>query len=131
VAALGAGRALRAAVLTSAAVLVVVALSESAVVVWTAYLFVGVTVVVWNVITVSFRQAVVPETLFGRVNSVYRLLGWGGLSIGALVGGFLARAFDLTAPFWLGAVVLAIMALVTVPLVNNRTMAGARAGATG
>lgn len=131
VAALGAGRALRAAVLTSAAVLVVVALSESAVVVWAAYLFVGVTVVVWNVITVSFRQAVVPETLFGRVNSVYRLLGWGGLSIGALVGGFLARAFDLTAPFWIGAAVLAIMALVTIPLVNNRTMAGARAGATG
>lgn len=128
VAVLGAGRALRGAMLVSAAVLVVVALSESAVVVWTAYLFVGITVVVWNVITVSFRQAAVPEGIFGRVNSVYRMLGWGGLSVGALLGGFLARDFGLTAPFWLGAAVLTLTALVTVPLVNNRTMAEARGG---
>lgn len=126
VGALGAGRALRAAILINVAMFVVVALSESAVVVWAAYLFVGVTVVVWNVITVSFRQAVVPEALFGRVNSVYRMLGWGGLSVGALIGGFLARGFGLTAPFWLGAVVLAVMALVTLPFVNNRTVAEAR-----
>lgn len=54
------------------------------------------------------------------------MLGWGGLSVGALVGGFLARSFGLTAPFWLGAAVLTVMALVTGSLVNNRTMAEAR-----
>jgi MFS family permease len=89
----------------------------------------GVTVVVWNVITVSFRQAVVPEGIFGRVNSVYRMLGWGGMSVGALLGGFLARFFGLTAPFWFAAAVLLAMALVAAPLVNNRTMAGVRGSA--
>ncbi len=123
---LGPGRALQASVLISALVLAVVAFSDSAVVVWAVFLLVGITVVVWNVITVSFRQAVVPEDIFGRVNSVYRLLGWGGLSIGALLGGFLARGFGLTAPFWFAAVVLAMMFLVTVPLVNNRTVGEAR-----
>ena len=123
---LGPGRALQASVLISALVLSVVAFSDSAVVVWAVFLLVGITVVVWNVITVSFRQAVVPEDIFGRVNSVYRLLGWGGLSIGALLGGFLARGFGLTAPFWFAAVVLAMMFLVTVPFVNNRTVGEAR-----
>ena len=49
-----------------------------------------------------------PERLFGRVNSVYRLLGWGGISIGALLGVLLARSFGLTAPFWVAAAALAV-----------------------
>jgi MFS family permease len=125
---LGSGWALHAAVLISAVVLSVVALSESALVVWAAFLLIGLTGVVWNVITVSFRQAVVPQDIFGRVNSVYRLLGWGGISVGALLGGFLARSFGLTAPFWFAAAALAIMFVLTLPLVNNRTVA--RAGST-
>jgi MFS family permease len=125
---LGSGRALQAAVLVSAVVLSVVALSESAIVVWAAFLLIGMTGVVWNVITVSFRQAVVPQDIFGRVNSVYRLLGWGVISVGALLGGFLARSFGLTAPFWFAAAVLAIMFVLSLPLVNNRTVAEARAG---
>ena len=127
----GSGGALQAAVVISAVVLAVVALSESAFVVWAVFLLVGISVVVWNVITVSFRQAVVPEDIFGRVNSVYRLLGWGGISVGALLGGFLARSFGLTAPFWFAAVVLAIMCLVTVPFVNNRTVSEARESGEG
>ena len=127
----GSGRALQASVLISALVLTVVAVSESAFVVWAVFLLVGITVVVWNVITVSFRQAVVPESIFGRVNSVYRLLGWGGLSVGALLGGFLARSFGLTAPFWFAAVVLAMMFFITLPLVNNRTVGEARESRAG
>jgi len=41
----------------------------------------------WNVITVSLRQAIIPDQLLGRVNSVYRFLGWGMMPIGSLVGG--------------------------------------------
>ncbi len=32
---------------------------------------------VWNVVTVSLRQSLIPDRLLGRVNSVYRFLGWG------------------------------------------------------
>ena len=39
--------------------------------------------VAWNVVTVSLRQAIVPDALLGRVNSAYRLLGWGTMPIGA------------------------------------------------
>jgi predicted MFS family arabinose efflux permease len=37
----------------------------------------GFAAVWWNVVTASFRQAVVPERLQGRVNSAYRLASWG------------------------------------------------------
>jgi predicted MFS family arabinose efflux permease len=125
---LGSGRALQVSVIISAVVLAAIALSESPLVVWAMFVLTGITIVVWNVITVSFRQAVVPEGIFGRVNSVYRLLGWGGMSVGALLGGLLARSFGLTTPFWVGAGVLLAMNVVTLPFVNNRTVAEARAG---
>ena len=50
--------------------------------------------VLWNVITVSLRQAVIPDRLLGRVNSVYRFFGWGAIPIGALLGGVLVAVLD-------------------------------------
>lgn len=43
--------------------------------------------ILWNVITVSLRQTIIPEDLLGRVNSVYRFFAWGMIPIGAAVGG--------------------------------------------
>ena len=43
--------------------------------------------ILWNVITVSLRQAIIPSHLLGRVNSVYRFFAWGMMPIGALLGG--------------------------------------------
>ena len=45
-------------------------------------------------ITVSLRQAVIPDRLLGRVNSVYRFFGWGAIPIGALLGGVLVAVLD-------------------------------------
>lgn len=71
--------------------------------------------VVWNVITVSLRQSVIPDHLLGRVNSVYRFLGWGGMPIGALIGGLLASGYGLRAPFWVGGVVLLVASTAASP----------------
>ena len=53
--------------------------------------------VLWNVITVSLRQAIIPPHLLGRVNSVYRFFAWGMMPIGAAVGGALVVAVDAVA----------------------------------
>lgn len=45
--------------------------------------------VIWNVITVSLRQTIIPGHLLGRVNSVYRFFAWGMLPIGAALGGLI------------------------------------------
>ena len=63
---------------------------------------------VWNVVTVSYRQRVIPTELFGRVNSAYRFIGTGSIAIGALVGGQVAHHVGLRAPFFLASVVTAI-----------------------
>jgi hypothetical protein len=74
----------------------------------------GFATTLWNVVTVSMRQREVPSELFGRVNSVYRMLGWGTRPLGALAGGFVAHAAGLRAPFIVagilrGAVFLALL----------------------
>ncbi len=43
----------------------------------------------WNVVTVSYRQRMIPDALLGRVNSIYRFFGWGMIPIGALAGGWI------------------------------------------
>jgi MFS family permease len=50
--------------------------------------------VLWNVITVSLRQTIIPDRLLGRVNSVYRFFAWGMIPIGALLGGLLIALFE-------------------------------------
>jgi predicted MFS family arabinose efflux permease len=75
---------------------------------------------VWNTVTVSLRQRIVPAHLFGRVNSVYRWLVWGSISIGAALGGLVAREFGLRAPFFFGAAV-GVVALITLFFSITRT----------
>jgi MFS family permease len=47
-------------------------------------------VMVWNVLTMSLRQALIPHELFGRVQGAYRTLVWGAIPLGSLLGGLLA-----------------------------------------
>jgi MFS family permease len=75
----------------------------------------GFTTTLWNVVTVSMRQREVPAELFGRVNSVYRMLGWGTRPLGALAGGFVAEAAGLRAPFIVGGILRAVILLALLP----------------
>ncbi|WP_042425025.1 MFS transporter [Streptacidiphilus anmyonensis] len=67
--------------------------------------------VTWNIVVVVLRQTLVPQHLLGRANSVYRLVAWGGLPIGAATGGFVAAAVGTRAVFGAGAVVMALVAV--------------------
>lgn len=97
---------------------VVIALTTNALLVGAMYALIGFAAVIWNVITISVRQSIVPEELFGRINSVYRLLGLGGTAIGAVIGGWLAQLFGLTAPFWVAAGVTTLLALVALRVIS-------------
>jgi MFS family permease len=78
------------------------AFTTSAFVVGGSFLLSGVFIVVWNVITVTLRQRIVPDGLLGRVNAGYRLFAWGTQPIGALLGGVVGEVFGLQAVFLLG-----------------------------
>lgn len=66
---------------------------------------------IWNVVTVSLRQRVIPTDLLGRVNANYRFLGWGAIPLGTLAMGAmvslaepsLGRDFALRLPFFVAS----------------------------
>ena len=80
-------------------------------------LIMGVSSNVWNIITVSMRQRVIPPELFGRVNSAYRWIGTGSIGIGAIIGGQIAYATNLRAPFVIGGAATLVALAVLGPIV--------------
>jgi len=125
----GPGRALVAATIINGLAYFVVAVTSNAYLVGAMGAVGGLIGAVWNVITVSLRQAIIPDELLGRVNSVYRFVGWGMMPMGAALGGVVASALGLRATYWIGGAVLLAMALVTFRSVSDRAIAEARAGA--
>jgi MFS family permease len=126
---LGPGRALIGAVVVSSLASFVVALTSNAYLVGVMGALGSMVGIIWNVVTVSLRQAIIPDELLGRVNSVYRFVGWGMMPIGAALGGLLATVFGLRSTFWVTGVALLATALVTFRTVNDRSIAAARAEA--
>ena len=74
----------------------------------------GITMMMWNVTTVSFRQRVTPDHLLGRLNSTYRLIAWGTRPLGAAIGGVLGQLLGIRAVFAVMGILAAAM------LVPNR-----------
>ncbi|HJP89332.1 MAG TPA: MFS transporter [Candidatus Limnocylindrales bacterium] len=64
---------------------------------------------VWGTTATTVRQRAVPDALMGRVSGIYRVAVFGGMVAGAPIGGALASAFGITAPFWFGFVGSAIL----------------------
>jgi MFS family permease len=104
------------ALAASAAAFTGIGLAPDAVVAGALFAVNGYSVTMWNVVTVSLRQRIVPGELFGRVNSVYRMIGWGLFPVGAITGGFAANKFGLRAPYLLGGIVVAVATVAALPV---------------
>jgi MFS family permease len=86
---------------------------------------IGVAAVAFNVVSVTYRQSVVPDPLLGRVSGVYRFATWGINPVGAALGGVVAGAFGIPAVFYGAAAVLASAGAATLPLLTDRRLAAA------
>jgi MFS family permease len=64
----------------------------------------GFTVVVYNIAQVSYRQAICPPRLQGRMNSVMRFMVWGTIPLGTLLGGALGTWVGLRETIVIGAI---------------------------
>ena len=115
-------------VLVGAVVMACFGLATSPWLVALAYAATGAVWGVWNVTLLSLRQEIVPDRLMGRVVGAIRLIGFGSIPIGALLGGLVARSLGLRAPFLGGAAVLAVAALAAAPVVTTGAIQAARAG---
>ena len=103
-------RVLPGAIALTALGLLTIGSSTTPIVIGIAFVVIGLAGAIWNVQTVSLRQRIIPSELLGRINSVYRLVAYGTLPIGAIGGGVLARLGGLSAPFLAGGAVLIVTA---------------------
>jgi predicted MFS family arabinose efflux permease len=67
-------------------------------------LVMGFAIVVYNIVQVSYRQAICPPRLQGRMNSVMRFIVWGTIPLGALSGGVLGTTVGLRETILIGAI---------------------------
>ena len=123
---LGRVRTLALSVVLSAASLVAPVVTARPVPVGASMAVSGVGIMLWNVVTVSLRQRITPDRLLGRMNASYRLVGWGTMPLGALLGGVLAQALGLRAAFVVAAAVT-LAVLVGFRFVTEEAIARAEA----
>lgn len=87
----------------------------------------GIHAALWTIVGTSLRQRLTPEHMLGRVSSANLFISAGGSFAGALLGGALAGAFGITAPYWVGFVVALIVAATTWRVFDRATVAAAYA----
>lgn len=115
VARIGSLPALLAALATNAVVFAAIGVAPNPIVLSGLLALNGFATTLWNVVTVSLRQQVVPAELLGRVNSVYRLLGWGLIPLGAIAGGLVAHRLGLRAAYPIAAGLRGIALIAALP----------------
>ena len=134
---LGSGPSLYLTLLSAPVITLIIGLSSSWQLFWALTAIGTCFAVLWNVITVSLRQSIIPSHLLGRVNSVYRFFAWGSLPIGTLIGGALVdlvqltgdREFALRLPYLLVSVAGLLLFFFAAPRLTTAKIESARKAA--
>lgn len=112
----------------------VIGVTSSWQVVWVVTVVESFVAILWNTITVSLRQSIIPTHLLGRVNSVYRFFAWGSIPIGMFVGGGLVSALThvltrenaLRAPYLIGMALGLLLWALAAPRLSTAKIEAAR-----
>ncbi|MEM1274391.1 MAG: MFS transporter [Pseudomonadota bacterium] len=107
--------------LVSTPVFLLIAFASGPVMVAGAMFLFSLSGVLWNTVSISYRQRVVPDAIRGRVNSIYRLFAWGTMPLGLLGSGALVRYAEtimdrelaLIAPFLVAAAGVFVLSVLT------------------
>ena len=139
--ALGSGTSLYLTLITAAVTNLVIGFATHWTMVFAMFAVFSFSAVLWNVITVSLRQTIIPDHLLGRVNSVYRFFAWGMMPIGLALGGLLvsgleaagaSRDLALRSPWWLAAGAYVLLFFYAAPKLTTAKIEAARdAGSAG
>ncbi len=84
----------------------------------------GFGVVVYNINQVSYRQAITPGAIQGRMNATMRFLVWGTIPIGSILGGLVASWIGVRDAILVGALgsCLPFLLVLLSPVRSLRTM---------
>ena len=132
---LGSGTSLYLTLITMPIATLVIGLSSHWILAWVMFFIFSFTAVLWNVITVSLRQTIIPDHLLGRVNSVYRFFAWGMMPIGLAIGGVLVvgseslgldRVMSLRIPYFVSTIALFVLFVWAAPQLTTEKIESAR-----
>ncbi len=131
---LGSGTSLYLTMIAGAVTTLITGLASHWPVAWAMFTLGTFTAVLWNVITVSLRQTIIPDRLLGRVNSVYRFFAWGMIPIGSAIGGLLvvgaetgmSREFSLRMPWLVAAAIWVAVFFYAAPKLTTQKIEAAR-----
>jgi len=118
---------IRIGLLIEAAQYLVLATSRSVYLVGILLFAFGVHGALWTIVGASLRQRLTPPELLGRVAATGLFISAGGNCVGAVLGGVVAARFGITAPYWVGFVVAALVSAATWRVFNRATVAEAYA----
>lgn len=77
---------------------------------------VAVTIPIYNVNQISYRQALVDVRMQGRMNATMRTFVWGTVPVGSFAGGYLGAAIGVPATIAVGAALSIVSAIWLLPL---------------
>ena len=118
---------IRIGLLVEAGLHLVLATSRSAYLVGAMLFAFGVHGALWTIVGSSLRQRLTPPEMMGRVASTSLFIAAGGNCVGAVLGGVIAARFGITAPYWAGFVVAALVSAGTWRVFNRAAVAEAYA----
>ena len=133
---IGSGASLYTTFIAMAVSTAIIGLTSNWIVAFVAFAISAFFGVLWNVITVSLRQTIIPDHLLGRVNSVYRFFAWGMMPIGLAVGGLLVSGIELAGgsrelalrmPWFLTALAYVLLFIYAAPKLTTAKIESARA----
>ncbi len=86
-------------------------LTTVAAIAFVAAIIVGMSDPMWNVVSSTVRQRLVPDEVFGRMMTAYLFIGWGMKPLGALLGGVVAETWgaqwvSLVSAFTVGSLLI-------------------------
>lgn len=102
----------RLGLLVEAATHLVLAVTTRPAAVFATMTLFGAHAVVWGTVATTVRQRSVPSELLGRVSSVFFFASTGAAAVGAAAGSLFARAYGLTASFWIAATAVTLLAMI-------------------
>jgi MFS family permease len=81
-------------------------------------------IIIYNVAAVSYRQAICPDRLLGRMNASVRFVVWGVIPLGGLLGGALGEGLGLRGALWVAVTgeAAAVLWVVCSPLRHMRDL---------
>ncbi len=135
---IGSGPSLYLTLLVGGVSAIIIGLANWWVVAWVMFGISTLTAVLWNVITVSLRQTIIPDHLLGRVNSVYRFFAWGMMPVGSIVGGVIVIVGDaaftretaLRLPWLIAGSLYFVLFVFAAPKLTTAKIEAARAAVT-